>query len=751
MNTSLIDLKQVNARVWPLTGGVHPPENKHQSTGLPIKPAPLPERLILPLSQHAGSPAEPVVQAGDKVLKGQLIARATGFVSVPLHAPTSGTIKAIEPHAIPHPSGMNDNCIVIDSDGEDRWCELNPIEDYRQTDPERLVEVIRNAGIAGLGGAGFPSAIKLAPKNPVHTLILNGTECEPYITADDMLMRERAEQVIAGAEIMMHLLKTERCLIGIEDNKPEAVYAMRTALAQRKGHTIKVVVFPTRYPSGGEKQLIQILTGQEVPSGKLPADLGIVVQNVGTAAAIEEAVVHGRPLISRITTLTGEALQTPQNLEVLLGTPVHNLLQVTGLKQERLKTLIMGGPMMGFTMDDADVPVTKTSNCVIAGSDMEFPSAPPAQACIRCGMCAEACPASLLPQQLYWHAKAENHDQLKHHNLFDCIECGACSYVCPSSIPLVQYYRASKGEIRNLEAKHAKSERSKVRYENRQNRLEREKAEKEARRKANAKKAALLKAQKAAGATPATTEETDPVKAAIERARAKKAAGSSGAGGAAGKQELTPEQKKLKIDLSMANAQLKKTQRALSKAEATGEGDTSKLKANVEMLQTQAGKLQKQFDAAMSAPPAAKPAPSPEDKKLKIEQAMAKAALKKAERALAKALEESSAETRALQETVDECRKKLEQLVQAPSTQHASTQHTSTQPASQTSQSKAAKPAQTDEAKKLKIESAMAKAALKKAQRALDQADSVTPELEAALKAAQKKAEAAQKALEAHV
>ena len=750
MSASLINLKEVSARVWPLTGGVHPPENKHQSTSLPIKSAPLPERLVLPLSQHAGSPAEPVVQAGDKVLKGQLIARATGFVSVPLHAPTSGTIRAIEPHAIPHPSGMNDNCIVLDSDGEDRWCELNPVEDYRQTEPAQLVEVIRNAGIAGMGGAGFPSAIKLAPKNPIHTLILNGTECEPYITADDMLMRERAEQIIAGAEILMYLLKTERCLIGIEDNKPEAIYAMRTALARRNGHNIKVVIFPTRYPSGGEKQLIQILTGQEVPSGKLPADLGIVVQNVGTAAAIEDAVVHGRPLISRITTLTGEALYTPQNLEVLLGTPVQNLLQTTGLKQERLHTLIMGGPMMGFNMYDAGVPVVKTSNCIIAGSDMEFPPAPPAQACIRCGMCAEACPASLLPQQLYWHAKAEHHEQLKHHNLFDCIECGACSYVCPSSIPLVQYYRASKGEIRSLEAKHAKSERSKVRYENRQNRLEREKAEKEARRKANAEKAALLKAQKAAGTTSASSEETDPVKAAIERAKAKKATGSAGSAGTAGKQELTPEQKKLKIDLSMANAQLKKTERALSKAEATGEGDTSKLKANVDMLQAQADKLQKQFDAVMSAPPAAKPAPSAEDKKLKIEQAMAKAALKKAERSLAKALEENSAETRALQETVDECRAKLEQLIQAPAAQPSAAQP-SAQSTSQTGKPKAAKPAQTDEAKKLKIESAMAKAALKKAQRAMDQADSVTPELEAALNAAQKKAEAAQKALETHV
>lgn len=741
MSASLIDLKEVNARVWPLTGGVHPPENKFQSTGTAIRKAPLPKRLTLPLSQHAGSPSEPVVQVGDKVLKGQQIAKATGFVSVPLHAPTSGTIVAIETHAIPHPSGMHDNCIIIETDGEDRWCELTPIKDYRQVEAAQLVDVIRNAGIAGMGGAGFPSAIKLAPKSPVHTLILNGTECEPYITSDDMLMRERAEQVIAGAEILMHVLNTERCLIGIEDNKPEAIYAMKAALQRHNGHNIKVVVFPSRYPSGGEKQLIQILTGQEVPSGKLPADLGIVVQNVGTAAAIQDAVIHGRPLISRITTLTGEALYSPQNLEVLLGTQISDLLHITGLKQERLHTLIMGGPMMGFTMKDASVPVIKTSNCVIAGSRDEFPPAPPAQACIRCGLCAEACPTSLLPQQLYWHARAENHDQLKHHNLFDCIECGACSFVCPSSIPLVQYYRASKGEIRHLEAKHAKSERSKVRYENRQNRLEQEKAEKEARRKANAEKAAKLKAQKTAGTTPAASasEDVDPVKAAIERAKAKKAGAATGK---PAKQELTPEQKKLKIDLSMANAQLKKTQRVLSKAEETGAGDISKLKANVEMLQAQADKLQQQYDAAMSAQPAAEPAPSADDKKRKIEQAMAKAALKKAERALAKALEEGSAETQALQETVDECRAKLKQLTPAAAPE-ASSESPKTL--------KMEKPVQSDEVKKLKIESAMARAALKKAQRAVDQADSVTPELEAALQAARQKAEAAQKALETHV
>ena len=736
--SSLIELKEVPARVWPLTGGVHPPENKIQSTMLPIQPVPIPERLVLPLSQHAGSPAEPVVQVGDRVLKGQLIAKPVGFVSVPLHAPTSGTVVAIEQHVIPHPSGMSDSCIVIESDGQDTWCELSPVDDYRHIKPIELVERIRNAGIAGLGGAGFPTAIKLTPKNPVHTLIINGTECEPYITADDMLMRERADQVVAGIEILMHLLKTERCLIGIEDNKPEAIHAMKSALSQRHTKQIKVVVFPTRYPSGGEKQLIQILTGQEVPSGQLPADLGMVVQNVGTAAAIHEAINLGRPLISRITTLTGEALKEPRNVDTLLGTPVEHLLQNAGLNRKRLNTLIMGGPMMGFTFDDSKAPVIKTTNCLIAGSQHEFPPAPPAQACIRCGLCAEACPSSLLPQQLYWHAKAENHEQLKHHNLFDCIECGACSYVCPSSIPLVQFYRASKSEIRYQEAKHAKAERSKVRFENRQTRLEQEKAEKEARRKANAAKAAQLKAKKAEGNAGSSSDEAfDPVKAAIERAKAKKAAAASGS---TGKPSLTPEQKKLKIDLSMANAQLKKTQRALTKAEETGEGDTNKLKANIELLQKEAETLQQQFDAAMAAAEnpsetkTAKPAASDDDKKRKIEQAMAKAALKKAERALANALEEGSSETKALQDTVDECRATLNRLMPADTTPSTAAE---------------TKPPKPDDAvKKLKIESAMAKAALKKAQRALDQADSATPELQSAVKAAREKADAAQKALE---
>ncbi|WP_252176899.1 electron transport complex subunit RsxC [Endozoicomonas sp. 4G] len=669
MNLPLKDITEFKHRVWPLTGGVYPEENKHQSTSTPIRPVPMPEQFILPLSQHAGAPARPIVAVGDTVLKGQMIAKATGFVSVPVHAPTSGTVSAIGSEAVPHPSGMHDQCITLIPDGKDQWCELQPVRDYPSVAPAELVEHIRQSGIAGMGGAGFPTAVKMSPRSPVHTLILNGAECEPYITADDMLMRERADAMVAGAEILLHLLKAERCLIGIEDNKPEAIKAVKNAVAQsNNGHRMKVIVFPTKYPSGGSKQMIQILTGLEVPSGKLSADLGFTVQNVGTAVAVYEAVHHGKPLISRITTLTGEALSSPGNFDVLIGTPARHLLSCAGVNNQQLETLILGGPMMGFTLDELDTPVTKTSNCLIAGTREEFPPAMPAQACIRCGLCAEACPSSLLPQQLYWHGKSENHEQLQHHNLFDCIECGACSYVCPSSIPLVQYYRASKSAIRAQEAKHAKAERSKVRYENRQARLAREQAEKEAKRKANAERAARLKAGKAASGDKDSAAAPDPVQAAIERARAKKKAAAGSATGKPAKTTLSADQKELKIQLSLANAQLKKTRRALTRAQEQGEGDIDKLNADINMLENQVAKLQKDFDAAAVKSiqqPSVKVEKSLDDnaaKKLKIETAMAKAALKKAERALAKALEEGSSETLSLKDAVDECRKKLEQL-----------------------------------------------------------------------------------------
>ncbi len=507
-------------KVWDIHGGIHPAENKQQSLQEPIHAAGIPPQLILPLAQHIGAPASPIVNIGDRVLKGQMIAEAKGFVSAPVHAPSSGTVMAIESRLIPHPSGMSAPCIVIDTDGQDEWIDHAGVEDFRSLSKLDLIDRVRQAGIAGMGGAGFPSAVKLSTRDdkPIETLILNGTECEPYITADDILMRERAAEIIAGAEILRHLIKpSKETLIGVEDNKPEGIAALRKAA---EGTGIEIVPFPTKYPSGGEKQLIQILTGKEVPAGGLPADIGIVCQNIGTATAIYRAICFGEPLISRITTVTGEACSQARNYEVLLGTPVQFLLDQSGFKKDDCIRLVMGGPMMGYTLQDTAVPIVKTSNCVLAPSVAELPPPPPAQACIRCGMCAEACPVSLLPQQMYWFARAQEHEKLEDHKLFDCIECGACSYVCPSNIPLVQYYRASKAEIRQAQQDKIKSERSKERFEARTARLEREEAEKEA------KRAARLQAAKdkaAAAANNPDSGKADLIQAAIDRSKAKKA------------------------------------------------------------------------------------------------------------------------------------------------------------------------------------------------------------------------------------
>ncbi|MEZ5504159.1 MAG: electron transport complex subunit RsxC, partial [Halioglobus sp.] len=427
-------------------GGIHPPENKHQSVRTPIAYAGIPPELTLPLSQHIGAPARPVVAVGDRVLKGQMVAAAAGFVSVPVHAPTSGTVSAIEDRLIAHPSGYRAPCIVIATDGRDEWIAHHGTPDYTALDKADLINLIRDAGIAGMGGAGFPSAVKLSvqPGTHIETLILNGTECEPYITADDILMRERADQIVAGAKILRHIIAPDETLVGVEDNKPEGLAALRAAA---EGTGIEIVEFPTKYPSGGEKQLIEILTGKQVPSGGLPSQVGVVCQNIGTTVAIYDAVVHGRPLISRITTVTGDSVREPQNFEVLIGTPMRYLLAKAGYQPDHNKRLIMGGPMMGFTVPDPDVPIVKTTNCLLAPTESELPTPPPPQACIRCGMCAEACPVSLLPQQMFWFAQGKEFEKLEKHNLFDCIECGACSYACPSNIPLVQYYRAAKAEI----------------------------------------------------------------------------------------------------------------------------------------------------------------------------------------------------------------------------------------------------------------------------------------------------------------
>ncbi len=498
-------------RLWRFHGGIRPPENKSQSLRRPIRPAGVPPRLLIALSQYSGAPAEPAVAAGQRVLKGEPLTRASGLLSVPQHAPTSGTVLAIEERPVVHPSGLPAPCIVLAPDGEERWVERRGVADFRRLRKSELVALIRAAGIAGLGGAGFPAAVKLNVDSatPIETLIVNGSECEPCITADDALMRERPGEVVAGADILRHIVGPRETLIAVEDNKPRAIAALRAAAA---GSGIEIVPLPTRYPSGGERQLIEILTGRQVPSGGLPPDIGALCQNVGSAAAIHRAVAHGEPLISRITTLAGGALAEPGNFEVLLGTPIEWLLELASYRARANSRLIVGGPLMGFAIDDPAAAVVKTTNCVLAATEAELPEPPAAQACIRCGLCAEVCPASLLPQQMYWFAQGGEFEKLEDHRLFDCIECGACSYVCPSHIPLVQYYRASKAEIGRMRTEHARAEHSRARFEARQERVEREaRALRERRR---AREAARQRAREA-GADPL-------IEAAVARAKARR-------------------------------------------------------------------------------------------------------------------------------------------------------------------------------------------------------------------------------------
>ena len=536
-------------KTWVTPGGVHPPENKHQSLTLPIGSLPLPEKLLIPLSQHIGTAAKPCVELGSNVLKGQKIAEAAGPVSVPMHAPTSGTITAIEHRPIANSSGMLAPCIEITSDGRDQWQPHQGIDDYRHASASTLLAAIAEAGIAGMGGAGFPSAVKLNPgrKRPINTLIVNATECEPYITADDSAIRERAAEIIEGIGILSQILgHPENILIGIEDNKPEAIAALEPLV---KDSGISLVSFPTKYPSGGEKQLIYILTGEEIPSGGLPADIGMVCVNIGTTYAIKRAIVEGEPLISRVTTMTGEACGINRNYETLIGTMVSHMLEHSQFDEERCSRLVMGGPMMGFSLTSADVPIVKTTNCILAPSHQEIPDDEPAQPCIRCGLCAEACPVSLLPQQLFWYSQAGDQERLEAHNLFDCIECGACSYVCPSNIPLVQHYRHSKGEIQKARAEKVKSDHARQRFEFHQQRMEQAERDKEAKRAARREAAEKAKATAAAKKSDAPSDnKTDAGSAAdiIAAAQARAAA-----------RKVSPEQQQAKFERSIAGAEMR--------------------------------------------------------------------------------------------------------------------------------------------------------------------------------------------------
>ncbi|WP_374058187.1 electron transport complex subunit RsxC [Candidatus Pantoea persica] len=549
-------------KLWDFEGGIHPPEMKTQSNGTPLSQLPLPDCFIIPLKQHIGHEGEICVAPSDRVLRGLPLTFGNGRM-LPVHAPTSGTVEAIAQHMTAHPSGLSELCIFLTPDGEDRWAPLEPIADYRQRDRADIVQRIHNAGVAGLGGAGFPTGTKLrGGLRGVKTLIINAAECEPYITADDRLMQDCAAEVLEGSRILAWVLQAERVLIGIEDNMPEAIAALKRALGGERDLQIRVI--PTKYPSGGAKQLTKILTGLEVPHGGRSTDIGVLMQNVGTAWAVKRAIIDGEPLTERVVTLTGEAISQPRNVWSRIGTPISHLLHQVGFTPSARQMVIMGGPLMGFTLPSLDVPVVKITNCILAPSASEMGNNEEEQSCIRCSACADACPARLLPQQLYWYSQGGDHDKARAHHIDDCIECGACAYVCPSNIPLVQYYRLEKAELRAIDLEAKRTAEAKARFEARQVRLEHEKLAREAKQAAAAAvDPAVEEAQRQAHLRQAeaqalSRQTEDPrkaeVDAAIARAKAKKATAAAAPDGAA----ASDDPRKAVVEAAIARAKAKK-------------------------------------------------------------------------------------------------------------------------------------------------------------------------------------------------
>ena len=507
-------IKQLLARLLPgkttFHGGIHitPPGHKTMSTARPAREAALCDEYAISLIQHDGTPFIAQVAVGDRVLRGQLLAAPANHRDAPVHAPTSGTIRAIEPRPDMHPSNRPVPHLILASDGEDQSAPPLPALDIETATPDELRARIHDCGIVGLGGAGFPTARKLG--HPANTLVINAAECEPYITCDDLQIRENAAAIIRGAQITARILGADNIHFGIEDDKPEAIAALHAALDAAADPRIRISSVPVRYPSGNARQLFELLLGIRVPADAHASDYGLICHNSGTMKAVYDAVSLGLPLTERYTTISGEGIREPQVLRIRIGTAARELIQQSGGERHEHSAEnrhIIGGPMMGYEIASLDTPLQKTGNSLLI---LPAAPAPEETPCIRCSRCADACPMELLPQQLLWYSQSNQHNRLKQYRLFDCIECGICAAVCPSGIPLVQYYRHSKGDIRAADKKTQDAEHARARHEARTARLEREAAERQAQMDARRAKLREAAATPAPAAPPSPITRQDP-------------------------------------------------------------------------------------------------------------------------------------------------------------------------------------------------------------------------------------------------
>jgi len=456
-----------------IRGGVHPEARKESlSDEKIVTQFPLPKTLYIPLQQHVGKPAEPLIRVGDKVLKGQLLAYSQGLVSAPVHAPSSGIILDVNDYPAPHPSALPIRMIVLETDGLDEWFTSPVPEDPFQLTPEDISLRVGAAGIVGLGGATFPTAVKLnmGRENQIDTLIINGSECEPYLSCDDRLMQERAEQIIDGVRLMLHGMESDHAVVAIEDNKPQAFYAMQAAA--KPYALIEVRQIPTQYPMGWDRQLIKYVTGKEVPVGCRSSEIGVTIHNVGTAHAVHKAIRHGQALVSRVVTISGGAVGRPMNVEVPLGTLISEVFNFCAVDFEQTARIVMGGPMMGDSLPHTGLPTVKATSGLLALTQHELKSSD-VQPCIRCAGCVSVCPAGLRPLDMANNIRVNQLDAAVDLGLKDCISCGCCSYICPSNIPLVQYFKYASGEVIARQQAQHKSEQTKRLMDDRNARMER--------------------------------------------------------------------------------------------------------------------------------------------------------------------------------------------------------------------------------------------------------------------------------------